>query len=133
MKPEHKALIRKLLREEADKARQRTARLMELQCHADMVSVKSMYKAEQIDSANLAKLAEDAIAELNHSDFPVIIKEPVPLRDYGALYLVKDAYDGFLYITTREDWFYRSKSDKIIEEMWTVYVHNLYPEARNHS
>lgn len=62
--------------------------------------------------------------------FPAVIKEPVVLRDYGTLYLVKDASDDYYYITRTDDWVWRDSSDNAVELFWTKIVNQYYPETR---
>lgn len=62
--------------------------------------------------------------------FPTVIKEPVPLRDYGVLYLVLDGSDERYYITRQDDWLYRFDSDTKALKAWELAINKHYPETR---
>jgi hypothetical protein len=68
---------------------------------------------------------------ITDATFPADIKEPVPLRDYGVLYLVADSSDGMTYITRQDKWLARSFNDKKILDSWHEYVNIYYPETRD--
>lgn len=62
--------------------------------------------------------------------FPAVIKEPIPVRDYGVLYLVLDGENGMWYITRQDSVIDRSNSIKMIERLWTLALNEYYPETR---
>lgn len=67
---------------------------------------------------------------ITDATFPAVIKEPVPIRDYGVLYLVKDASTGWYYITRQDEWLYRYGSDTAALRAWILAVNKHYPETR---
>jgi hypothetical protein len=63
--------------------------------------------------------------------FPEDIKNPLPLRRYGVLFVVLDKSDEHYYVTREDGCIFRTLSEKMALDTWECYVYKYYPETIN--
>lgn len=103
---------------------------------AELLEALEQLKITNSCTVDYDKAIDDAIdliedlTCITDPEFPAVIKEPLPMRDYGVLYLVLDGADGMWYVTRQDKVIYHSRSDKIIERLWALAVNEYYPETR---
>ncbi len=94
------------------------------------VLVENAHIESYADGVESAIDLVEQLTSITDPTFPDVIKDPIPMRDYGVLYLVLDGSDGMWYVTRQDKVIDRSMSDKMIERLWALAVIEYYPETR---
>jgi len=106
----------------------------------DAINNPSSEEIHDVESA--LKYAQDLVNRITriepveyqdiHMDrlhFPDDIKDPLPLRRYGVLFIVLDRSDEHYYVTREDGCIFRTLSEKMAVDTWECYVDKYYPET----
>lgn len=87
------------------------------------------YALDLVDRLTRIEPIEYQDIQKNALQFPDEIKDPLPLRRYGVLFVVLDKSDEHYYVTREDGCIFRTLSEKMALDTWECYVDKYYPET----